>query len=81
MVRSLSTSGLAPKQQVQFWSDALTDLLRSWVERLQLPRLAHFGVTEGHVDQIAAASRGGSIRSNPVVLSDAELVSLLQSRM
>jgi AraC-like DNA-binding protein len=25
-VRSLSTSGLAPKQQIQYWSDALTDL-------------------------------------------------------
>ena len=25
-VRSLSTSGLAPKRQIQFWSDALTDL-------------------------------------------------------
>ncbi len=25
-VRSLSTSGLAPKKQIQFWSDALTDL-------------------------------------------------------
>jgi hypothetical protein len=25
-IRSLSTSGLAPKQQIQFWSDALTDL-------------------------------------------------------
>src|SRR6202047_4753778 len=26
MVRSLNTSGLAPKQQIQCWSDALTDL-------------------------------------------------------
>ena len=25
-VRSLSTSGLAPKKQIQYWSDALTDL-------------------------------------------------------
>ena len=25
-VRSLNTSGLAPKQQIQYWSDALTDL-------------------------------------------------------
>ncbi|MEH2628067.1 hypothetical protein V1292_006122 [Bradyrhizobium sp. AZCC 1719] len=25
-VRSLSTSGLAPKKQIQTWSDALTDL-------------------------------------------------------
>jgi len=25
-IRSLSTSGLAPRQQIQFWSDALTDL-------------------------------------------------------
>ena len=25
-IRSLSTSGLAPRQQIQSWSDALTDL-------------------------------------------------------
>jgi alcohol dehydrogenase class IV len=62
-------------------ADALTDLLRAWVERLRLPRLAEFGVTGEHVDKIAAGSRGGSMRTNPVLLKDEELVQILQARV
>lgn len=60
---------------------ALTDLLRSWVERLRLPRLSEFGMTEEHIQKVAANSRGGSMRTNPVVLSDSEIVELLFSRL
>jgi alcohol dehydrogenase class IV len=62
-------------------ADALTSLLRSWVDRLQLPRLAQFGVTEHHVDNIVANSRGGSMRTNPLVLTDMELADVLFSRI
>lgn len=62
-------------------TNALTELLRSWVDRLRLPRLSEFGMTEGHVQNVVANSRGGSMRTNPVVLSDDELAQLLLSRL
>lgn len=62
-------------------ADALTRLLRSWVDRLQLPRLAAFGINAGDLDKIVVNSRGGSMRTNPVVLSDTELAGILSSRM
>ena len=61
--------------------DALIELLRSWTERLQLPRLHTFGVTEGDIGRIVQGSRGGSMRTNPLVLDDAELAGLLRARL
>lgn len=61
--------------------DALVELLRAWTERLQLPRLREFGVEEGDIDRIVQGSRGGSMRTNPLVLEDAELAKLLLARI
>lgn len=61
--------------------DALVDLLRAWTERLHLPRLHAFGVTEGDVERIVQGSRGGSMRTNPLVLDDAELAGLVRARL
>ena len=62
-------------------ADDLAERLRAWVERLQLPRLSAFGMTEDHVPGVVANSRGGSMRTNPLLLSDAELAELLRSRL
>lgn len=62
-------------------ADALVDLLREWDRRLQLPRLGKFGMTEEHLDMVVANSRGGSMRTNPLVLEDAELASVLRARL
>lgn len=61
--------------------DGLADLLDAWTERLQLPRLATLGVGERDLDRIVANCRGGSMQTNPLVLSDAELVGLLRERL
>lgn len=61
--------------------DALVDMLRAWTKRLCLPRLWEFGVEERHVDAIVQGSRGGSMRTNPLVLEDAELAALLSTRL
>lgn len=61
--------------------DALIMLLRSWCERLRLPRLAQFGMTQAHIGKVVANSRGGSMRTNPLVLTDAELAQLLLARL
>lgn len=60
--------------------DALVALLRAWTERLGLPRLREFGMGERHVGKVVAGSRGGSMRTNPLVLEDAELAALLRAR-
>jgi alcohol dehydrogenase class IV len=62
-------------------AEALPPLLQSWVERLQLPRLAQFGVAADHIEKIVVNSRGGSMRTNPIVLTDAEIGGLLTSRL
>jgi len=62
-------------------ADALVDLLHDWDARLQLPHLGDFGMTAGEVDRVVRNSRGGSMRTNPIVLEDAELAAILQARL
>lgn len=59
-------------------ADTLIRLLENWTERLHLPTLGHYGVTEADLDTIVAHSRGSSMKTNPVVLTDDELRAILQ---
>jgi len=61
--------------------EALTALLRGWTDRLQLPRLGAFGMTDAHVDKVIRGSRGGSMRTNPLVLEDSELERVVRARL
>ncbi len=61
--------------------DGLVSLLREWTERLQLPRLSYYGVTESDVPRVVANCRGGSMQTNPIVLSDDELAEVLRARL
>ena len=61
--------------------EALVALLRDWLQRLELPRLGAYGIGPEQLDQVVANCRGGSMKTNPLVLSDAELRGLLESRM
>ena len=61
--------------------DALVRTLADWTERLALPRLSEFGVTDGDVARIVASSRGSSMTTNPVVLTDAEISELVRRRL
>ena len=60
---------------------ALLALLDEWTERLALPRLNAYGVQEGDFAQVVAHSRGSSMRTNPLVLNDAEIVDVLRQRL
>ena len=60
---------------------ALVNLLAEWTQRLDLPRLSDYGLDTGGVDQVVAHSRGSSMHTNPVVLSDAEIKTCLQERL
>lgn len=59
----------------------LARLLHQWTADCKVPRLSHWGVGTDDIDRIVAASRGSSMKTNPVVLSDAELAELLHRRL
>jgi alcohol dehydrogenase class IV len=60
---------------------SLTTLLAEWSERLQLPRLNSYGITAADFPLIVANSRGSSMQTNPIVLTDAEINAILMQRL
>ena len=61
--------------------DGLVELLRAWTERLDLPRLREYGVSDNDIPRIVANCRGGSMQTNPLVLEDDELAGLVAARL
>ena len=59
----------------------LLALLTEWTEQLSLPRLSHYGVKQDDLALVVENSRGSSMKTNPVVLSDHEVMSILLSRI
>jgi alcohol dehydrogenase class IV len=62
-------------------ADDLPAMLAGWQERLALPRLAAFGVSADDIPHIVANSGGSSMKTNPVVLSDAEIAGIVAARI
>lgn len=60
---------------------ALVDLLAEWTERLALPRLGSLGLSPEGVGEVVANSRGSSMKTNPIVLTDAEIQDLVERRL
>ena len=60
---------------------ALLALLDEWTERLTLSRLNAYGIQESDFAHVVAHSRGGSMKTNPLVLSDAEITEILTRRL
>lgn len=63
----------------QAWA-ALITRLHEWIQRMALPRLGHYGVRASDVDSIVAGCRSGSMRTNPIVLTDDEIREVIESR-
>jgi len=61
--------------------DALVEQLESWVRELDIPRLGRFGVTSHDCARVVANSRGSSMKTNPVVLTDGEVAAILEQRL
>jgi alcohol dehydrogenase len=59
---------------------ALVTLLAEWSDLLQLPRLNRYGVSEKDFPLIVANSRGSSMQTNPIKLTDAEILAILTMR-
>lgn len=62
-------------------ADALVERLRDWTRRLGLRTVGAYGMVEGDIPRVVANCRGGSMQTNPLVLSDRELADLLRSRL
>ncbi len=60
---------------------ALVDTLNDWTHALKLPKLAHYGVTGSDIARLVTNSRGSSMKTNPVVLDDAEIAALVTARL
>jgi len=60
---------------------ALIDLLGEWTVRLRMPCLSGYGISQSDVAKIVAGSRGNSMQTNPIELSDKEIAKLIDSRL
>jgi alcohol dehydrogenase len=58
-------------------ADALVGWLADLVRDLGLPRLGEAGVRSADLPELVAESRGSSMRTNPIVLDDAEIEAIL----
>jgi alcohol dehydrogenase len=55
--------------------------LADWTRRLALPSLSSLGVAPADLPRIVANSRGSSMKTNPIVLEDAEVERILLARL
>jgi alcohol dehydrogenase class IV len=60
---------------------ALMTTLEAWSAALALPGLATFGLDVPGIPAVVAGSRGSSMRTNPIVLEDAELNRVLREAL
>jgi alcohol dehydrogenase len=59
----------------------LVEVLKQWTVRLQLPTLSALGVRASDFRRIVDHSRGSSMKTNPVVLDDAEIERIIRQRL
>jgi alcohol dehydrogenase class IV len=63
-------------------ADDAVDWLQTLASDLNIPRLGSYGVTREHATEIAAkAARASSMKANPIVLTPAELVHVLEAAL
>jgi len=58
----------------------LIAMLESWTHKLQLKRLNEYQISEEDLDKITKNSRGSSMKTNPIVLTDEEIKTILKLR-
>ncbi|RMH60230.1 MAG: iron-containing alcohol dehydrogenase [Zetaproteobacteria bacterium] len=60
---------------------ALCAVLEEWAQRLRMPPLGAYGVGRADVARIVAHSRGNSMKTNPIELTDQEIGALVIRRL
>ncbi len=61
--------------------EALLGIMQAWSGRLGMSPLSYYGVAESDIDRIVAGSRGNSMQTNPVLLTDEEIAELVRLRL
>lgn len=61
--------------------EALLKILYQWTTELNLARLSGFGININDLDLLIANSRGNSMQTNPIVLEDTDLKTILLERL
>lgn len=59
----------------------LMEILWQWTQQLGIARLGAYGVQEADVRKIVANSRGSSMQTNPLVLTDDEIAEVVRARL
>ncbi|MFC1748119.1 iron-containing alcohol dehydrogenase [Pseudomonadota bacterium] len=59
----------------------LVQQLSDWTEELAIPRLSNYGIQQNDFARIVANSRGSSMKTNPIVLTDDEVETILKNRL
>jgi len=59
----------------------LQEILNNWTKFLEMKRLSVYGVSKGDIPEIVINSRGSSMRTNPVLLTDEEVAVIVTSRL
>ncbi|MDP2794546.1 MAG: iron-containing alcohol dehydrogenase [Sulfurisoma sp.] len=59
----------------------LVTTLRQWEAQLALPRLSAYRLASADFSRIVANARGSSMKTNPIVLTDAEVTRILEARL
>jgi len=59
----------------------LLETLNKWIEKLDLQRLSDYGISEDDVPLIVANSRGSSMRTNPIALTEDEIEEIVRARL
>jgi alcohol dehydrogenase class IV len=75
--RLLARKTLSDPESIQ----ALLETLEDWTRRLKLPMLGAYGIKESDIDHIVANSRGSSMKTNPIELTDAEIGHVVRTRL
>lgn len=61
--------------------ESLTSTLFQWQEELQIPKLSQYGIKFADIPKITANSRGSSMQTNPIFLTDSEISGIIETCM
>ena len=61
--------------------DALLSRLYDLSETLNMPRLSEYGISPEDIPKIVENSRGSSMKTNPIVLTDEEIAAIVKARI
>jgi alcohol dehydrogenase class IV len=59
----------------------LVHTLTTWSDQLKLPKLSAYGVSAADIGHIVANCRGSSMKTNPILLTDDEVGTVLRKRL